>query len=90
MQDLKIHFLLSLCLITNSPQVIYILDEYLPKNSSIDNWLPYYYPDTSTMIADETLIYKDIIKNNVFPFFSNSFLLNVQLIRMIMLVTQNI
>ena len=54
------------------PQVIYS-DEYLPKNSSIDNWLPYYYPDTSTMIADETLIYKDIIKNNVFPFFSNSF-----------------
>lgn len=71
------------------PQVIYS-DEYLPKNSSIDNWLPYYYPDTSTMIADETLIYKDIIKNNVFPFFQIHFLLNVQLIRMIMLVTQNI
>ena len=55
------------------PQVIYS-DEYLPKNPSIDNWIPYYYPDTKTLIANEGIIYKDIIENEVFPFFSNSFL----------------
>lgn len=55
------------------PQIIYS-QEYLPKTGSIDNWKPYYYPNDNSTIACETNIYSDVIENDVFEFFSNSFL----------------
>ena len=55
------------------PQVIYS-ENYLPKNGSLDNWIPYYSNTDGSLIADETHIYKDIVDNNVFEFFANSFL----------------
>ena len=47
-------------------------DKHLPKDAK--GWKPYYVPDSSTLIADESKLYEDIIKNNVFEFFANSFL----------------
>lgn len=56
------------------PSVIYS-QEYLPKNENMLNMKYYYIPDNSTLIAQENIIYKDIISNHVFEFFANSFLL---------------
>lgn len=55
------------------PQVIYS-EKYLPKNDSLDNWTPYYSINNNSMISDEEHIYNDLIENNVFEFFANSFL----------------
>ena len=55
------------------PQVIYS-EKYLPKNGSLDNWTPYYSINNNSMISDEEHIYNDLIENNVFEFFANSFL----------------
>ena len=54
------------------PSVIYS-EKYLPKNT-LENMTPYYIPTAGTLIADEKNLYKDLIKNNVFEFFANSFL----------------
>lgn len=54
-------------------QLIYS-QEYLP-NSSIRDRVISYYPDRSTLIAVEDNIIDDIIENNVFEFFANSFLI---------------
>lgn len=52
---------------------LYIYSEdHLPKDTK--DWVPYYVPDGSTLVADETKLYEDIITNNVFEFFANSFL----------------
>ncbi len=52
---------------------LYIYSEnHLPKDTK--GWAPYYVPNGSTLIADETKLYEEIIKNNVFEFFANSFL----------------
>ncbi|WP_018305796.1 class I SAM-dependent methyltransferase [Desulfitobacterium hafniense] len=49
-------------------------DEYLPKSSLRERIVPY-YNDKSTLVALEKDLYDDLVANNVFPFFSNSFLL---------------
>ena len=55
------------------PQVIYS-EEYLPRNGSMDNWIPYYVPNNKSMVTDEQHLYNDLINNHVFEFFANSFL----------------
>lgn len=55
------------------PQVIYS-EKYLPKNGSLDSWIPYYSMNNNSMISDEKRLYNDISDNNVFEFFANSFL----------------
>lgn len=55
------------------PQTIYS-EKYLPKTGSIDNWIPYYSINNNSMISDEKHLYNDIVDNNVFEFFANSFL----------------
>ena len=55
------------------PQLIYT-DDYLPVNNVNERMIPYYL-DAGTLVADERMIYKDLIENNVFPFFSNSYLI---------------
>jgi len=47
-------------------------DSYLPTESDI-NSIKFSYPIESQLIADEKKIYKEIIDNDVFPFFANSF-----------------
>ena len=48
-------------------------DEYLPTEETIENYVPYYYEGTEIEF-DEIKAYKEIIKNNMFDFFANSFL----------------
>lgn len=55
------------------PTVIYS-EKKLPHNSSMQNMLCYYTPDKTTLVADEREMYSDIIENDVFEFFANSFL----------------
>lgn len=55
------------------PTVIYSQDR-LPSDENMLNMHPYYTPDGATLIADERNMYKDIIDNQVFEFFANSFL----------------
>lgn len=55
------------------PQVVYSQD-YLPKNGSIDSCIPYYEPNGKSMISNEQHIYGDLIDNDVFDFFANSFM----------------
>ena len=55
------------------PTVIYS-QEHLPNDENMLNMHPYYTPDASTLVADERRLYADIIHNNVFGFFANSFL----------------
>ena len=55
------------------PAVVYS-EKNTPKNAmEFDKWL-YYIPDTYTMPIPEENLYKDIIQNDVFEFFANSFL----------------
>ena len=49
------------------PQVIYS-EEYLPRNGSMDNWIPYYVPNNKSMVTDEQHLYNDLINNHVFEF----------------------
>lgn len=49
-------------------------DEYLPKSSLRERIVPY-YKDKLTLVALEKDLYDDLVANNVFPFFANSFLL---------------
>ena len=58
------------------PTVIYSQD-YLPKNDNMLNMKCYYIPDNYTLVANEKDLYKDIIDNNVFEFFANSFFIEV-------------
>lgn len=60
------------------PTVIYS-EKYLPKNEVDSNIMFYSYPDNTTLIADESSIYHDVIKNHVFEFFANSFLVECSL-----------
>lgn len=55
------------------PTVIYSQDQ-LPSDENMLNMHPYYTPDAATLIADERNLYGDIIRNHVFDFFANSFL----------------
>ncbi len=54
------------------PQLIYT-DSYLPEQNLKERLIPYYYPK-SNMVAVEADLYQDVIENEVFPFFANSFL----------------
>lgn len=56
------------------PTVVYSQD-CLPKNGNMMNMRCYYIPDNRTLVARENEIYDDLIKNHVFEFFANSFLL---------------
>lgn len=52
------------------PEIIFS-DEYLPTEKSL-KYTPYYYEGTEIEF-DEIKAYKEVIKNNMFGFFSNSF-----------------
>lgn len=52
-------------------------DEKLPDISDIDA-IKFTYSEESELIANEKKLYQNIIKNNVFPFFANSFLVEAQ------------
>lgn len=54
------------------PQMIYT-DSYLPRKNLKERLLPYYLRN-DTLVASEQELYNDVIDNGVFPFFSNSFL----------------
>lgn len=47
-------------------------DDYLPKVNQLNDLHPYNL-DNRSIIADEKNIYPDLLRNNVFDFFSNSF-----------------
>ena len=51
-------------------------DECIPKEDHI-RAIKFYYPQESELIADEKKLYNDVIENDVFPFFANSFLVEV-------------
>ena len=53
------------------PTVIFS-DEYLPTVDTIENYIPYYYEQTIAQF-DEKKAYREVIKNNMFDFFANSF-----------------
>lgn len=55
------------------PTAVYS-QEYLPENEKMQSMRCYYVPDNTTLVAEEKELYKDIIDNNVFEFFANSFL----------------
>lgn len=55
------------------PSVIYS-EKYLPKDENMQNVEFYDTADGVTLVADEKKIYRDIIANGAFEFFSNSFL----------------
>ena len=48
-------------------------DEYLPTEDTIEKYTPYYY-ENSQIDFNEIKAYKEIIKNKMFDFFANSFL----------------
>lgn len=55
------------------PTVIYS-QRNLPRDENMQNMLCYYAPDKNTLVAREDVLYQDIIQNQVFEFFANSFL----------------
>lgn len=55
------------------PTVVYS-ENHLPKNENMQNLRCYYAPTGTTLVASEKDLYKDVIANNVFEFFANSFL----------------
>lgn len=55
------------------PTVIYSQD-YLPKDGLMDSAATYYTPNTKSLVANEKKLYNDLIDNQVFEFFANSFL----------------
>lgn len=55
------------------PQVIYS-EKYMPRNGYVENSVPYYIPSNSTLVSMEDELYEDMVKNNVFEFMANSFL----------------
>ena len=57
------------------PQLIYT-DEYLPEDN-LNERLLVYHPQNKTLLADEAGLYSQVIKGGVFPFFANSFLLEL-------------
>lgn len=54
------------------PNIIFS-DDYLPTEESIKKYTPYLSEENSEVIFDEKKAFKDIIKNNQFDFFANSF-----------------
>lgn len=54
------------------PTVIYSQDK-LPENGNMQNMNPY-YTNKSSLVINEKTLWNDIVDNNVFEFFANSFL----------------
>ncbi|MBQ7496297.1 MAG: LicD family protein, partial [Selenomonas sp.] len=57
------------------PQLVYT-DEYLPEDN-LNERLLVYHPQNKTLLADEANLYSQVIRGGAFPFFANSFLLEV-------------
>ncbi len=58
------------------PTVIFS-ENFLPREGQDDGMEymdPYYIPHAGTLVADERTLYPDLIRNGVFEFFANSFL----------------
>lgn len=55
------------------PTVVYS-EKYMPRNENMEFVRPYYIPSDKTLLVEEKGLYRDIIKNNAFGFFANSFL----------------
>lgn len=53
------------------PNIIFS-EDFLPNEKNIENYTPYYIENT-TLNFDEKSAYKEIIKNNMFEIFANSF-----------------
>lgn len=51
-------------------------DSHLPKDDDIRS-IKFYYGRESELVADERILYREIIQNDCFPFFANSFLTEV-------------
>lgn len=51
-------------------------DTHLPKDDDIRS-IKFYYGMESELVADERILYREIIQNNCFPFFANSFLAEI-------------
>lgn len=49
-------------------------ENYLPKENDLLRMVPYYFPNNQTLVADETKLYQELIQNQTFEFFANSFL----------------
>jgi phosphorylcholine metabolism protein LicD/precorrin-6B methylase 2 len=58
-------------------QLVYT-DSYLPEKNLKERLIPYYLRN-DTLVASENELYDDIVKNNVFPFFSNSYFVECSL-----------
>ncbi len=56
------------------PRVLYS-EEYLPREGAMSMLEPYYIPDMNSVVINETNVYDDLIQNQVFEFFANSFLI---------------
>jgi phosphorylcholine metabolism protein LicD/2-polyprenyl-3-methyl-5-hydroxy-6-metoxy-1,4-benzoquinol methylase len=59
------------------PQLIYS-EQFLPQSELRERLIPY-YTNPRTLVAKENEIYDDLVDNNVFEFFSNSFLIECAL-----------
>lgn len=57
------------------PQLIYT-DEYLPEDN-LNERLLVYHPQNKTLLVDEANLYSQVVRGGAFPFFANSFLLEV-------------
>lgn len=55
------------------PELIFT-DEYVPNHMNLKK-VSFTYSKNSSLVADERDLYKDVIENNVFSFFANSFLI---------------
>lgn len=55
------------------PTTVYS-ENYLPEDENMQNVRYYYAKNAHTLVANEKDMYKDLIENHVFDFFSNSFL----------------
>lgn len=58
------------------PNIIFS-DDYLPTTDTIYDYTPYLSDEDAEVKYDEKEAYKDIIKNNSFAFFANSFFIEV-------------
>ena len=58
------------------PNIIFS-DEFLPNNESIDKYTPYLSSENDKVLFDEKEAFKDVIRNNKFDFFANSFFVEV-------------
>lgn len=59
------------------PQLIYT-DAFLPEENLWERLIPY-YTRNDTLVARESDLYDEIVRNGVFPFFANSFLVECSL-----------